>query len=132
MSDPTKRSDEEWRALLGPDAYAVLRHEATERPFTSPLNDEERSGTYVCAGCGQPLFTADMKFDAGCGWPSFFSSLPDVFETKVDNKLFMPRTEYHCAHCGGHHGHVFPDGPEPTGTRFCNNGLALRFVPDAD
>lgn len=132
MSDESRRTDEEWRASLDPDAYEVLRHEATERPFSSPLNDEYRKGTFVCAGCGAPLFTTEMKFDAGCGWPSFFRSLPDVFETKVDHKLHMPRTEYHCARCGGHHGHVFPDGPEPTGIRFCNNGLALRFVPDAD
>ncbi|MEN9316853.1 MAG: peptide-methionine (R)-S-oxide reductase [Pseudomonadota bacterium] len=130
MSDRIERTDDEWKATLDRDSYLVLRHEATEPPFTSPLNDEYRKGTFVCAGCGQPLFTTDMKFDAGCGWPSFFSALPGVFETKVDNKLFMPRTEYHCARCGGHHGHVFPDGPEPTGTRFCNNGVALRFVPD--
>ena len=130
MSDRIERSDEEWRELLGPAAHAVLRHEATERPFSSPLNAEHRRGTFVSAGCGQPLFKSETKFDAGCGWPSFYACLPGVFETKVDHKLHVPRTEYHCARCGGHHGHVFPDGPEPTGTRFCNNGLALRFVPD--
>jgi len=124
------RSDAEWRATLDPDQYKVLRHEGTERPFSNSLNDEKRKGTYVCAGCGQPLFTADMKFDSGTGWPSFYTCLPGAMETKVDRKLFMVRTEYHCARCGGHQGHVFEDGPAPTGQRWCNNGVALRFEPE--
>lgn len=130
MSAKIEKTDAQWRELLPRESYEVLRHEATEPPGTSPLNDETRAGTYVCAGCGTPLFTSDMKYDSGCGWPSFFRSLPDVFEVKQDFKLVWPRTEYHCATCGGHHGHVFEDGPAPTGTRFCNNGVALKFVPD--
>ena len=128
--DKIDRSDAEWRAVLDQDQYKVLRHEGTERPFSNPLNDEKRKGTYVCAGCGQPLFTADMKFDSGTGWPSFHTCLPGVMETKADRKLFVVRTEYHCARCGGHQGHVFEDGPQPTGQRWCNNGVALRFEPD--
>lgn len=131
MSDEARKlTDEEWRERLPDEAYRVLRHEATERPGSSPLNDEWRPGTYVCAGCGHPLFDASVKFDAHCGWPSFYEALPGAFETKTDRKLMMPRTEYHCANCGGHHGHVFPDGPDPTGTRYCSNGVALRFVPN--
>lgn len=120
-------SDAEWRAKLSPAAYDVLRREGTERAFTSPLNDEKRKGTYLCAGCDQPLFTSEMKFDSGTGWPSFFTTLPGVVGTKTDFKLIVPRTEYHCTRCGGHHGHVFNDGPRPTGLRYCNNGVALRF-----
>jgi peptide-methionine (R)-S-oxide reductase len=127
--DQSDRSDEEWRARLTPAQYQVLRREGTEPPGTSPLNDEKRAGTYVCAGCGQPLFTSDMKFDSGTGWPSFFRALPGALETKQDRKLFMMRTEYHCSRCGGHQGHVFDDGPAPTGARYCNNGVALRFEP---
>lgn len=130
MSRRIEKTDEQWRAELDPAAYQVLRHEGTERAGTSPLNDEQRQGTFVCAGCGTALFTSDMKFDSGTGWPSFFTTLPGVFETRRDFKLVWPRTEYHCAACGGHHGHVFDDGPSPTGKRFCNNGVALRFVPD--
>ncbi len=132
MTDPRRieKTDAEWRAELEPEAYQVLRHEATERAGTSRLNHEERAGTFVCAGCGTPLFTSDMKFDSGTGWPSFFTTLPGVFETRRDFRLIWPRTEYHCATCGGHHGHVFDDGPAPTGLRYCNNGVALRFVPD--
>ena len=130
MSTRIEKTDEQWRADLDPAAYQVLRHEGTERAGTSPLNDEQRRGTFVCAGCGTPLFTSDMKFDSGTGWPSFFTSLPGAFETRRDFRLVWPRTEYHCATCGGHHGHVFDDGPSPTGKRFCNNGVALRFVPD--
>ena len=126
-----EKPDAQWKAELSPEAYQVLRHEGTERAGTSRLNDEKRPGTFVCAGCGTALFTSDMKFDSGTGWPSFFTTLPGVFETKRDFRLIWPRTEYHCATCGGHHGHVFDDGPAPTGLRYCNNGVALRFVPDA-
>lgn len=125
-----EKSDDEWRETLGHAAYRVLRHEDTERPYSSPLNGEHRPGTYVCAGCGHALFRSEAKFDAGCGWPSFAQALPGVFETKLDHLLAMPRVEYHCARCGGHHGHVFQDGPPPTGLRYCNNGVALAFVPD--
>ena len=130
MTDDDRRADADWDQRLSAEAVRVLRHEATEPPFSSPLNDEKRKGTFVCAGCGQPLFTSDMKYDSGCGWPSFFESFPGVFETKVDHKIWQPRIEYHCARCGGHHGHVFEDGPAPTGIRFCNNGVALKFVPE--
>lgn len=123
------KTDAEWRKLLTPEQYQVLRKEGTERAGTSPLNDEKRKGTYLCSGCDLPVYTSDMKFDSGTGWPSFFTTLPGVFETKTDWKIVYPRTEYHCARCGGHHGHVFDDGPKPTGKRWCNNGLALKFVP---
>ena len=126
---PVVKSDEEWRRELDPAAYQVLRHEGTERPFTSPLNDEHRPGVFVCAGCALPLFTSAMKFDSGTGWPSYFTTIPGVFATKTDHLLIVARTEYHCAKCGGHHGHVFDDGPAPTGLRYCNNGVALRFIP---
>jgi len=123
------KSDMEWRQQLTPAQYNILREEGTERSFSSPLNDEKRHGTYHCAGCELPLFTSEMKFDSGTGWPSFFTSLPNHTETRTDFKLIIPRTEYHCARCGGHQGHVFNDGPEPTGERWCNNGLALEFIP---
>ena len=119
---------EEWKKRLSPPAYSVLREEGTERAGTSPLNAEKRPGVFVCAGCGLPLFTSEMKFESGTGWPSFFTTIPGAFGTKTDYKLFLPRTEYHCRRCGGHHGHVFNDGPPPTGQRWCNNGVALRFV----
>jgi peptide-methionine (R)-S-oxide reductase len=127
--DSIERTEEEWRALLTPAQYRVLREEGTERAGTSALNQEKRKGTYVCAGCGLPLFDSDTKFDSGTGWPSFYTALPGALQTKVDRKLFMVRTEYHCARCGGHQGHVFDDGPQPTGLRYCNNGVALRFEP---
>jgi peptide-methionine (R)-S-oxide reductase len=131
-TEPLKRSEAEWKQLLTPQQFEVLRREGTERAFTSPLNDEKRPGVFVCAGCSLPLFTSAMKFDSGTGWPSFFTTIPDVFATKKDFKLIWPRTEYHCVRCGGHHGHVFDDGPPPTGQRWCNNGVALRFIPKAD
>lgn len=120
----------QWKKELTPQQYDVLREEGTERAFTSPLNNEKRSGMYVCAGCGMELFPSKYKFDSGTGWPSFFDALPGHVETKTDYLLAMSRTEYHCARCGGHHGHVFNDGPAPTGLRYCNNGVALKFIPD--
>ncbi|MBM3345956.1 MAG: peptide-methionine (R)-S-oxide reductase MsrB [Betaproteobacteria bacterium] len=125
---PLKLSDDEWKKRLSGPAYAVPRHEGTERPGSSPLNDEKRPGIYVCAGCALPLFSSAMKYDSGTGWPSFFTTIPEVFRTRLDFKLILPRTEYHCARCGGHHGHLFNDGPPPTGHRYCNNGVALRFI----
>jgi len=123
------KTADEWRKILTPEQFNVLREEGTERPFTSPLNDNKKKGQYVCAGCELPLFTSDMKFDSGTGWPSFFTSIEGSLETKKDYLLLLPRTEYHCARCGGHHGHVFNDGPRPTGQRWCNNGIALNFIP---
>jgi len=128
--DKIDRSNSQWKALLTPAQYEVLREEGTERPHSSPLNQEKRKGTFVCAGCGQPLFKSETKYDSRTGWPSFCASIPGAVETKVDRKLLIARTEYHCARCGGHQGHVFADGPAPTGQRFCNNGIALRFEPD--
>jgi len=119
----------EWKERLDPFAYQVLREEGTERPFTSELNDEKRAGQFACAGCDLVLFTQDQKFDSGTGWPSFFDTIEGRVATKTDYKLLVPRTEYHCARCGGHQGHVFKDGPQPTGLRYCNNGIALRFIP---
>lgn len=130
--DTVTLSPQEWKERLSePLAFDVLRREATERPFTSPLNNEKREGVFLCAGCDNPLFTSEMKYDSGTGWPSFFTIVPGAFETKRDFKLVIPRTEYHCSRCGGHHGHVFRDGPAPTGQRWCNNGVALRFLPKA-
>jgi peptide-methionine (R)-S-oxide reductase len=128
-AEPLKLADGEWKKRLSAQAYDVLRHEGTEYPGTSPLNGEHRPGIFVCAGCGLPLFSSDMKFDSGTGWPSFFTTIPGAFQTGTDHKLIVARTEYHCLRCGGHHGHVFDDGPEPTGLRYCNNGVALRFIP---
>lgn len=120
----------EWQDRLTDEEFYVLRKEGTERPFSSPLNDEKRAGTFVCSGCALPLFKTDTKFDSGTGWPSFFDHIEGAINTKRDFKLIVPRTEYHCARCGGHQGHVFKDGPRPTGLRYCNNGVALDFIPD--
>jgi peptide-methionine (R)-S-oxide reductase len=128
-AEPLKLSKEEWKKRLQPAAYDVLREEGTERAGTSPLDREKRAGVFVCAGCGLPVFTSEMKFDSGTGWPSFFTYIPDAFQTRTDYKIIYPRTEYHCARCGGHHGHVFDDGPQPTGKRYCNNGVSLKFIP---
>ncbi|MGE0482736.1 MAG: peptide-methionine (R)-S-oxide reductase MsrB [Gammaproteobacteria bacterium] len=123
-----ERGDDEWRQALPRNAYDVLFEEDTERPFSSSLNGEKRRGLFVCRACELPLFTSAMKYDSGTGWPSFFTAIPGHLETKTDYKLIWPRTEYHCAKCGGHQGHVFDDGPAPTGQRWCNNGLALSFL----
>ena len=122
-------SQDAWRTRLSPEAFAVLRKADTERAFTSPLNKEKRDGTYHCAGCDLPLFASDTKFDSGTGWPSFFDAMPGAVSTSLDRKLIYTRTEYHCARCLGHQGHVFDDGPAPTGQRWCNNGVALTFRP---
>ena len=130
MSDEFKnKNDDEWRKILSPAEFQVLRKHGTEPPGASPLNHEKRSGTFLCAGCHQPLFSSETKFESGTGWPSFFAPFEQSVETTVDHSLFMTRTEVHCARCGGHLGHVFPDGPPPTGLRFCMNGVALAFTP---
>ena len=121
-------TESDWQDRLTEQEFYVLRKEGTERPFTSPLNDEKREGIFTCAGCALPLFKSEHKFDSGTGWPSFFDIIPGAVETKKDFKLVIPRTEYHCSRCGGHQGHVFKDGPRPTGLRYCNNGIALDFV----
>ena len=121
-------SDAEWKKRLSPAAYRVLRREDTERPYTSPLNGEKRKGTFVCAGCNQRLFTSATKFESGTGWPSFYAPLAGGIGTKTDYKIGVPRTEVHCARCGGHLGHVFNDGPKPTGKRYCMNGVAMKFI----
>ena len=127
-TEPLKLSKEEWRKRLPGQSYNVLREEGTERAGSSPLDHEKRPGIFACAGCGLPLFTSEMKFDSGTGWPSFFTTIPGVFEQKKDFLLIFPRSEYHCKRCGGHHGHVFDDGPPPTNQRWCNNGVALKFI----
>lgn len=126
---PIQKTDAEWQAELSPEAFKVLRKHGTERAGTSPLDKVYESGTYSCAGCGTPLFLADSKFNSGTGWPSFFQPIEDAVETTVDRTLFMSRTEVHCAKCGGHLGHVFNDGPKPTGLRYCMNGVSMEFKP---
>ncbi len=130
MIEQINKSDEEWRNILTSEQFDVLRHSGTERPFSSPLDKEYGKGVYICAGCDLDLFTSDMKFDSGTGWPSFYTSIKGHVDTEVDYKLIFPRTEYHCARCGGHQGHVFNDGPKPTRQRWCNNGVALQFIPE--
>lgn len=120
-------SDAEWKKRLSPGAYDVLRHEGTERPFSSPLNDEHRRGTFICDGCALPLYPSTTKFDSGTGWPSFWKPLPNAVRTRGDSSLLMARTEVHCRRCGGHLGHVFDDGPKPTRLRYCMNGIAMKF-----
>lgn len=128
--DPATLTDAEWRARLSPEAYKVLRKHGTERAGTSPLNREKRAGNFTCAGCGQALFSAETKFESGTGWPSFWAPLEGAVETTTDRSFFMTRTEVHCARCQGHLGHVFPDGPQPTGARYCMNGVAMGFEPE--
>ena len=124
-----KKSEDEWKKLLSPAAFAVLRQESTERPWTSPLLDEHRKGAFACAGCDLPAFASEMKFDSGTGWPSFFDVMPNAINKQEDKTLFAARTEVHCRRCGGHFGHVFDDGPQPTGLRYCMNGVSLKFIP---
>jgi peptide-methionine (R)-S-oxide reductase len=126
-----EKTDDEWRKALSPEQYAVLRKHGTERPFTSPLNKEHRAGQFACAGCDLPVYASETKFDSGTGWPSFWQPLPDAVGTSVDKSLFTTRTEVHCRRCGGHLGHVFDDGPKPTGLRYCMNGVALTLKPGA-
>ena len=127
---PVHKTDDEWRSALTDEQYEVLREHGTERAGTSPLNTEKRHGTFVCAGCGQELFSSETKYESGTGWPSFYKPLENAVATTVDKSYFMVRTEVHCSRCGGHLGHLFPDGPKPTGERFCMNGAAMTFNPD--
>jgi peptide-methionine (R)-S-oxide reductase len=128
-ADRVVKTKDEWRKVLTKEQFYVLREEGTEPAYSSPLNNEKRKGTFVCAGCDLPLFKSETKYESGTGWPSFYAAIPGAVATKVDYKLILPRTEYHCRRCEGHQGHVFPDGPKPTGQRYCNNGVALKFVP---
>lgn len=133
LFEPLDLSEGQWREILSPEQYRILRRDGTEPAFSSPLDTERRDGTYVCAGCNLPLFASAHKYDSGTGWPSFWQPInDDHVGTKRDFKLLIPRTEYHCARCGGHQGHVFSDGPDPTGQRWCNNGLALNFVAEGE
>ncbi len=127
---PIKKTEAEWKAKLEPESYYVLREHGTERAGTSPLDREKRAGTFICAGCERKLFASGAKFDSGTGWPSFFDPLPGAVATSEDSKFFMKRVEVHCADCGGHLGHVFEDGPKPTGMRYCMNGASMKFAPD--
>ena len=129
VSNPLNLSDADWRKKLTPTQYRILRHEGTEPPFTSPLNDEHRHGVFACAGCGTKAFRSETKFDSGTGWPSFYEPMPKAVSQRDDTSLGMTRTEVHCASCGGHLGHVFDDGPKPTGLRYCMNGAAMTFEP---
>jgi peptide-methionine (R)-S-oxide reductase len=126
---PVQKTEAEWREVLSPEAFRVLRQHGTERPGTSPLNAEKRAGIYRCAGCGTPLFESRTKYESGTGWPSFWAPIAGAVATRTDRSFFMVRTEVHCATCGGHLGHVFPDGPAPTGQRYCMNGVSLEFEP---
>jgi len=131
MSDKVVKSEQEWMDQLGYEAFKVLRMKSTERAGTSPLNHEKRKGMFVCAGCGEPLFASDTKFESGTGWPSFYQPVSDdAIGEEIDKGFFMTRTEVHCAKCDGHLGHVFPDGPQPTGQRYCINGVSLKFKPE--
>ena len=132
MSEFKKKSLEEWRKILDTEQYIIMREEGTESPGSSELNHEKRTGSYHCAGCDTLLFDSEKKYESGSGWPSFFQALPNVFETKIDHNSGYARTEYHCKKCGGHHGHIFDDGPKPTGKRYCNNGVCLVFKPIQD
>ena len=125
-----QKTEQEWKEILSPEAFKVLRKHGTERAGTSPLDKVYDDGTYVCAGCGQPLFSSDTKFNSGTGWPSFYQPLEEAIDSSVDRSLFMTRTEVHCNRCGGHLGHVFGDGPKPTGQRYCMNGVSLKFIPE--
>jgi peptide-methionine (R)-S-oxide reductase len=127
---PVTHTEEEWRRQLSPAQYKVLREHGTERAGSSALNQEKRPGTFVCAACGQPLFDGKAKFESGTGWPSFYEPMPGMVETSEDRSFFMKRTEVHCSKCGGHLGHVFDDGPQPTGLRYCMNGVAMEFQPE--
>src|SRR5215472_16617866 len=131
MSERVEKTDADWKRELTPEQYRVLRRHGTERPGTSPLNAEKRKGVYHCAGCGVELFDSTTKYESGSGWPSFYAPKTDAIETSLDRSMLMPRTEVHCAKCGGHLGHVFPDGPDPTGQRYCMNGAAVAFEPTA-
>ena len=128
QTDKLNLTDAQWRKRLTPEQFNVLREEGTERPGSSPLLHEDREGIFACAACDNHLFSSATKYESGTGWPSFYDFLPGALETRKDFKLIWPRTEYHCARCGGHHGHVFDDGPKPTGLRYCNNGVALKFI----